>query len=270
MDLNFNSELKSKFSKLISTIKDYGNVCVAFSAGVDSTLLSFIVSNILENNPLIVTVNSDFLSRNELEESKELALELGFEHKIIDINVMDNPDIIRNDSSRCKYCKYTIMSNVIEFAKGYGAENILDGSNVDDLGDYRPGFEAAKALGIKSPFIEANINKEDIRELAKFLNLPNWDKPASACLASRISYNTAITKDLLEKVEKAEDFIRNLGYSGFRVRHHDKIARIEFNAADIENFIKNHRTETDLELRRLGYANVCVDLKGYRLSGLNK
>ncbi|MDD3013098.1 MAG: ATP-dependent sacrificial sulfur transferase LarE [Candidatus Gastranaerophilales bacterium] len=270
MDLNFNSELKSKFSRLISTIKDYGSLCVAFSAGVDSTLLAFIVSNILEGAPHIVTVNSEFLSRYELEESKNLAQELGFEHKIIDISVMDNPDIIQNDTLRCKYCKFTVMMNIIEFAKSNGIDNILDGSNIDDLSDYRPGFEAASALGIKSPFIEAGISKEDIRELAKFLNLPNWDKPASACLASRIPYNSVITKDILEKVEKAEDFIRDLGYRGFRVRHYDKIARIELNADDIESFIKNHRVKVDLELRRLGYTSVCVDLKGYRLSGLNK
>jgi pyridinium-3,5-biscarboxylic acid mononucleotide sulfurtransferase len=164
----------------------------------------------------------------------------------------------------------TVMTKIIEFAKSQGIENILDGSNIDDLGDYRPGFEAAHALGIKSPFMEAQIGKEDIREMAKHFDLPVWNKPASACLASRIPYNIAITKEALSQVESAEDFIRDLGYKGFRVRHHDKIARIELNSDDMENFVKNHREEVDFELRKLGYTSVCVDLKGYRLSGLNR
>lgn len=269
MNLNFNNELNNKFLKLTDIIKNYGDACVAFSAGIDSTLLSYIVSNTEGINSIIVTVNSDFLSEYELEEAKNLASSFNFNHKIIDINIFDKPEITLNDPLRCKYCKKVVMANIIEFAKSQGIETILDGSNVDDLSDYRPGFEAAKELGIKSPFIEANINKEDIREMAKLLNLQNWNKPASACLASRIPYNTEITKSNLEMVEKAENFIRNLGYKGFRVRHHDKIARIELDIDDINDFIKNHREETDLTLRTLGYTNVCVDLKGYRMSGLN-
>jgi uncharacterized protein len=266
--MDINDELKDKFTKLIKIIESYESVCVAYSAGVDSTLLSYIINNFFKKNPLIITANSVFLSKYEQNEAVKIAKMLGFNHKIVDIDILNNQKIKNNCILRCKYCKKHIMTSIIEYTKKQNLTYIIDGSNIDDLDDYRPGFEAIKELGIKSPFIEANINKQDIRKMADHFKLPNKDKPASACLASRIPYNTAITMEILERVEKSEDFIRYLGYSGFRVRHHDKIAKIELIPEDINNFIINHREKVDKALKQLGYTNVCIDLKGYTPAGL--
>lgn len=270
IEINLNKKETEKFFKLKSIIKDYNSVLVAYSGGVDSTLLAYITHHILAQKSLIITVNSEFIANDELNEARNLANELSFNYQVLNLSILNNPKINENNPKRCKYCKELIFTELIKIAKENGIDNIVDGSNIDDLNDYRPGFEAVKKLGIKSPFIEADFNKEDIRNLSKAFKLPNWDKPALACLASRIPYNTQITKESLETIEEAEKYLKNLGYSNFRVRHHDKIARIELNQDDFKPFISKHKTEIDLKFKKLGYNYVCLDLKGYRTGSLNE
>lgn len=268
--MDFKSGLNEKYSKLIGILEKYDKICVAYSGGIDSTLLSFIAKNVIKRKPLIITVNSAFLSKYELDEASKIANLLEFNHTIIYVDILNNQPVVDNDVLRCKYCKKYIMTNITEYANKQDIYNIFDGSNIDDLNDYRPGFESIKELEIHSPFIEAGINKYDIMTLGDYFNLPNKNKPASACLATRIPYNTAITKEILDQIEKSEDCIRNLGYSGFRVRYHDKIAKIELIPDDIANFITNHEERVGIDFKKLGYTTVCVDLKGYRPAGLNK
>ncbi|OGH98794.1 MAG: TIGR00268 family protein [Candidatus Melainabacteria bacterium GWF2_32_7] len=269
--LNKLDKIKSeKYPKLANIIQNYGSAVVAYSGGIDSTLLAYITHHILAQKSLIITAKSEFITDNELKEAQELAKHFAFNHTVIDLKVLDNSDIRKNNSQRCRYCKELIFSELVKLAKTKGYQYIFDGSNIDDINDYRPGFEAIKKLEIKSPFIEAGFSKADIRETAKDLGLSNWNKPALACLASRIPYETAITKENLYMIEQAESYLKDLGYSGFRVRHHDKIARIELNQDDIEQFISKHRKEINLKLQKLGYNYVCLDLKGYRTGSLNE
>ncbi len=262
-------ELKQKLYNLSELLKTCEKALTAFSGGIDSTLLSFLATQILGKNALIVTVNSEFLAKRELSEACSLAKELGFNHKIIDFNILNNPDVKANSPLRCKFCKETIIANLRKTADEYGIENIIEGSNIDDLEDYRPGFEAVKEMNVKSPFIEAGFTKQDIREASKAFGLSNWNKPASACLASRIPYGTEISQEMLKQIEEAELFIENLGYRGFRVRHLGETAKIELDKADISKFVSENLDTVTIKLNNIGFKSVCVDLEGYRTGSLN-
>lgn len=264
------SALKKRFLRLTEIIESYNSTLVAFSGGVDSTLLAYISGKILSNKSIAVTIVSDFISQYELNQAKSLATNLEINHKVINADVLSIQDIVKNDKLRCKYCKEAILSILFALAKKEGLENVLDGSNLNDLGDYRPGFVASKSLGTKSPYIDAEISKQDIRILSKALKIPNFNKPASACLASRVPYGTEITLHVLHQIEKAETILRDLKYKNFRVRHHDKIARIELIPEDIELFIFKHRKEVDNKFKELGYSFVCIDLAGYSMGSMNK
>jgi len=264
-----NKNLLDKFLKLKEIIINSESAAVAYSGGVDSTLLSFLSHNILAQKSLIITVNSEFISECEFNKAKFIAEKYGFNYKIIDLSVFNNLKIIENNPKRCKFCKETVFKEIIALAKEDNIKNIFDGSNINDLEDYRPGFEAIKELQIRSPFIEANISKSEIRGISGAFDIPNWNKPALACLASRIPYNTVITLESLKKVEKAEEYLNNLGYYGCRVRHHDLIARIVLANKDIEKFIFHHKDIVDKKLKEIGYTYVCIDLKGYKTGSLN-
>jgi uncharacterized protein len=264
------SQIESeKLLKLKSVIQNHKSALIAYSGGIDSTLLAYVSHHILSQKSLIITVDSDFFSGEELEETKSLATKYDFNYKIIKLNIFENPDITGNSAQRCRYCKKLIFENLIKLAQKEGFDSVFDGSNIDDLKDYRPGFEAIQELGVISPFIEAGFSKADIINIAKSLGLPNWHKPASACLATRIPYGTSVTKEILKMVEESEIYIKKLGYKGFRVRHHNKVARIELNPDDISSFVSKHREEVDLKLKELGYNYVCVDLHGYKTGSLN-
>lgn len=264
-----NKILINKLNALKEIIIDSESAIVAYSGGIDSTLLAFLSHNILSQKSLIITVNSEFVSENELKEAKIIADKYAFNHKIINLSMFDNPETVKNPLQRCKFCKEFIFKEIIKIANENNIQTILEGSNTSDLSDYRPGYEAIKALNIKSPFIEANISKSEIREIAKMLDLPNWHKPALACLATRIAPNTQITMEVLKQIEASENYLQSLGYDDCRVRHHDKIARIELNSKDIEKFIFHHRDTVDKKFKELGYTYVCIDLKGYKMGNMN-
>lgn len=268
LNINFpDKELEDRFFKLVNMFKNYKSVTVAFSGGIDSTLLAFIAKEVLGRESAAVTVNSEFITRQELDATVELSRELGLNHKVINLSIFVD-EITDNHPERCKVCKEFIFSEII---KNSEFKTIIEGSNLDDLEDYRPGMLAIKALDVKSPFIETEISKSDIRTIARLLGLSNWDKPAMACLASRIPYGTKITKEILVQVKEAENFIQEeLGYKGSRVRHHDNIARIELNPENINNFIKNDKDKVDKELKKLGYKYVCLELSGYSKGSLNR
>lgn len=269
--LNLESEnLKSKLDKLTGIIKSYKGAVIAFSGGIDSTLLAVLAHKILGEDSVAVTIKSEFIAKWEIEEVLELVERFKFKHRFINVNLLAHKNVCKNDKLRCKHCKEVIGKNLLQVSAETGFSYILDGSNLDDLGDYRPGFTAAKAMGIKSPFIEAEITKANIRALAHAFGLPNWDKPAAACLASRVPYDLQITEKALHSIENAESFLKGLGYTGFRVRHHDNIARIELKPEEMEKFVTRHREDVSTVLSQFGYDYVCLDLKGYRTGSLNE
>lgn len=260
---------KEKEQNLISNLKKYQKVLIAFSGGVDSTYLAEIAYKALGNNAIAVTIQPEYVSSREIEEAKELASLIGITHKIVILNTLENENIANNPPDRCFYCKTDLFSQLINVAEELGIQYVLDGSNLDDLKDYRPGLRALNNLGIISPLKDAKLTKNDIRLLSRELNLPTWDKPAFSCLATRIPYGTTLTEFNLRQVEKAEDFLIKLGIKQFRVRHHGDIARIEV-IPDEFNKIIAFNNEIIVEFKDLGFNYTTLDLQGYRSGSLNE
>ncbi len=245
------------------------NALVAYSGGVDSTLLLKVAQDVLGDKAAGLIVISPTLPARELKEARDIALTQGF--KLIEKNSqeMELPDFTSNSERRCYFCKDHLFKLLDKYAEQHGFQVILDGSNADDLSDYRPGLQAALEQSVRSPLQEAGFTKIEIRQLAKELNLPNWDKPSSPCLSSRIPYGTEITLTLLQQVEKAEDFLSVLGFNEFRVRHHGDIARIEIPAQDFNKLIE-HRLEINQNFKDLGYIYITLDINGFRSGSLNE
>jgi uncharacterized protein len=202
--------------------------------------------------------------------ARDLAGRFGFHHEIIHTRELERPEYRANPANRCYYCKHELYSNLSAIARERGIAAIADGSNADDRGDYRPGRQAAKEFGVRSPLDEADLTKAEIRELSRLAGLPTWDEPASACLSSRIPYFSEVTDEKLRTIERAEDILRGLGFRVCRVRHHDTLARIEVGRDELPRALEPGMAETiDRELRALGYQHVTIDLRGYRLGSLN-
>lgn len=268
--LGYMSDLKNKFEKLQSILKEMENVLVAFSAGVDSTFLLCCAKEALNDKALAVTARSASFPQRELDESVKLAKMLKVEHLLIDSEELKNSDYRENPPDRCFYCKSDLFGKLRKIADEKGIPFVLDGANLDDTGDYRPGSKAAEELAVRSPLKEAELTKEDIRRLSKEKNLPTWNKPSFACLASRFPYGTAITEEKLAIVEQAENVLHELGFHQFRLRHHDKIARIEVTKDQLPRFLNNGISEKVIsELKNLGYSYITVDLEGYRSGRMN-
>jgi uncharacterized protein len=261
--------MTDKLGKLKDNLSSMENALVAYSGGVDSTLLLKIAQDVLGDKAVGLIVISPTLPARELKEARDIALTQGF--KLVEKNSqeMELPDFTSNSERRCYFCKDHLYKLLHKYAEQHGFQVLLDGSNADDLGDYRPGLQAALEQSVLSPLQEAGFTKDEIRQLAKELNLPNWDKPSSPCLSSRIPYGTEITFSLLQQVEKAEDFLSVLGFNEFRVRHHGDIARIEIPPQDFNNLIK-HRLEIIQNFKDLGYRYVTLDIKGFRSGSLNE
>lgn len=260
-----------KHEKLKSIVKNMGSLAVAFSGGVDSTYLLRTAHDALGDKAVAVTIKSPSFPDREYREAVEFAGKLGVKHITVEASENDIELIADNPPERCYICKKAIFSKVIAKAAEAGINHIADGSNVDDLGDYRPGIKALKELGIRSPLVEAGITKQEIRELSQELGIPSWDKPAYACLATRFPCGEKITVEKLKMVELAEQYMFGLGFKQVRVRHHGDIARIEVESSERNRFFNMQLMDSINEkLRSIGFRYVSLDLGGYRMGSMNK
>ena len=248
-----------------------GSVLIAYSGGVDSTFLLKAASEILEERVLAVTADSPTITREELTFAKKTAKEFGVRHIVIETKEMECKDFVDNSPSRCYWCKNELFTELNKMADRYGMEYVLDGSNYSDISDYRPGLKAASELKVRSPLKEASLTKKDIREILRSWGLPVWNKPATACLSSRIPYGQKISVGLLEKIEKAEKELHLLGFKQVRVRDHNEIARIEISEEDFFKLLERHiKQKISSSLKKLGYKFIVLDLDGYRTGSLNE
>jgi uncharacterized protein len=246
-------------------------VIVAYSGGVDSALVAHAATQVLGTAALCVTADSPSYPERHRRMAVDLARQFGFNHEFIRTTEMERPEYRANPANRCYYCKQELYTHLSAVARERGIPVIADGSNADDRGDYRPGRQAAREFGVRSPLDEVGLTKAEIRELSRRAGLPTWDEPASACLSSRIPYFSEVTDEKLRMIERAENVLHELGFRICRVRHHELLARLELGADEIARAVEPEMAaRIDRELREIGYTNVTVDLRGYRLGSLNE
>jgi uncharacterized protein len=263
------SSLEKRLEELETVVAPHESALVAFSGGVDSSLaLAVTVRALPKGMVLAVTSANETYLPSELEGAKGLARFLGVEHLVVNTRELDDPNYAKNPTNRCYFCKSTLYSDLARVADEKGYACVVDGANKDDEGDYRPGRQAAKELGVVSPLSAAGMGKAEVREIAKHLGLPTWDKPALACLSSRFPYGQEITAEKLAQVARAEEFMRRQGYKQVRVRHHGEIARLEVGPDELERAFRA-REKISAELRAAGFLYVTLDLAGYQPGSLN-
>ena len=261
--------VEERLSALEEIVAPHGSALVAFSGGVDSSLALAICARALpKERVLAVTSNNETYLPSELDLARRFADSLGVEHLIVNTRELDDPSYARNPANRCYFCKSTLYSDLHKIAGERGYACVVDGANADDEGDYRPGRKAAKELGVVSPLSMAKMGKAEVRELARHLGLPSWDKPALACLSSRFPYGQEITAEKLAQVARAEEFLRERGLQQVRVRHHGEIARLEVGPHEMERAFAL-REEISAELKEAGFLYVALDLSGYEAGSLN-
>lgn len=264
-------EVRAKMEKLKESIKEMGSLAIAFSGGVDSTFLLKVAHDVLGDKVIAITARSSTYPEREYKLAVEFAKNIGVKHIDIVSEELEIEGFSNNPTNRCYFCKKELFTKVCEVAKEHQMKYIVDGSNMDDLGDYRPGMQALSELSVVSPLREAGMTKEDIRVLSKEMDLPTWDKQPFACLASRFPYGHEITREKLEMVDKAEQFLMDLGFKQLRVRHHGDVARIEVPASDRSKFFDTDLMDkVGIKFKELGFAYTALDLKGYRTGSMNE
>ena len=261
-----NRELKRKYWELKTHIKKLGSAIVAFSGGIDSTLVLKAAYDALGDNAIAVTADSPSLPRRELEETKKIAKEIGAKHIIVNTGETQKEEYLKNPNNRCYYCKSELYAKLKDVSNDLNIKNVLNGTNFDDLGDYRPGLKAADENNVISPLKDARLTKNEIRELAKHLGLEIWDKPSSPCLSSRVPYGHEITMQKLSMIEKAENFLRDFGLTELRVRHFGNAAKIEVNDAD-KKTIQDNITSINKRFNEIGFNK--IEVANFRSGNLN-
>ena len=263
--------LQTKIDQLYDCLRGYHKVIVAFSGGVDSTFLAEAAQNALGENALAVTAISDSYPIREMKAAQDIAKQIGIRFETVNTEELELEGYASNPTNRCFFCKSELFDKLRPIADKYDVGTIVYGAIPDDVGDHRPGMDAAKQMGIKAPLIDVDLTKAEIREVSKAWDLPTWDKPAFACLSSRFPYGMRITRELLRQVDAAEQFLYDLGIRQFRVRHHGELARIELEAEEISLLQqKERRSQISEHFKTLGYAHVTLDLQGYRSGSLNE
>jgi uncharacterized protein len=262
--------LQMKQQALLASLKNLSSVIVAYSGGADSAYLAWAAHRALGDKAVAITADSASLPDSHKADAEEFARAQGFRHEYIATYEFDNPDYVKNDRDRCFHCKGELFTRLDEVSKARGIAHVIYGVNVDDLGDYRPGQRAAKLHQVKAPLVEAGLTKAEIRELSKRAGLKTWDRPASACLSSRIPYGTPVTIQNVKTVDRGEDAIRALGFRQFRVRFHGEVVRIEIAPEELEKAmtLEMSRAFTGI-FKKLGFHYVTLDLEGYRQGSLN-
>jgi len=260
--------VEEKFENLKKFLRDLGSVAVAFSGGVDSTFLLKVAHEVLKDNAVAITATSEFFPAFETFDAENFCRAENIRQIFLRENILNVENISQNPPNRCYICKKNLFAKIKKIAAENNLACVVEGSNMDDCGDYRPGMKAVAELEIKSPLREAALYKTEIRELSKKLNLPTWNKPSFACLASRFVYGESITVEKLQMVERAENFLRANGFSQFRVRIHDKLARIEILPADFEKIL-SLREEIISAFKSYGFNYISLDLQGYRTGSMN-
>lgn len=259
-----------KFDELANWFEGKGRVLVALSGGVDSAVVAWAAKKTLSENAIAVTADYKTLSQEELESARKVAGEIGIQHEIIEYNELDNAEFVKNDRDRCFHCRTELAAHLLAVAKKENAQLIVDGTNADDLKEFRPGIIALRQNGVRSPLVELAVTKNEVRRMANQFNLSVFDKPSNACLASRIPRHVAVTGERLKTIEQAERVVKNcFGVKQVRVRHHGDIARIEVGRSERHlMFDEGKLDQLDIELKKLGYKFVAIEAGGYRTGSL--
>jgi uncharacterized protein len=264
------SGLESKEQALLANLRGLGRVIVAYSGGTDSAYLAWAAHRVLGNDAIAITADSASIPASHKRDAEAFARECGFRHEYIETHEFENPDYVKNDQNRCFHCKDELFTCLEKFAAEHDFSHIVYGVNKDDLGDYRPGQHAAKIHQAKAPLVEADLTKPEIRELSRRAGLSTWDRPAAACLSSRVPYGTAVTVHTIQTIEQGEEAIRALGFRQFRVRFHGELVRIEIAKEELGRALTEESARAFSEIfKRLGFLYVTLDLEGYRQGSLN-